>query len=103
MGLAYVRDGCVSPQGLDGNLPGVFTIDWSVVRERNSTVRREAASLRRGNRAKCDPQSGHDRERAEHRPAQSRVAFDPDCPMGLISTEPLGEELPGGLLVQGDS
>src|SRR3954462_6969459 len=57
--------------------------------------------LRRANRAKYDPQSGHNPECPEQRTAQAVVSLEADRTAGLSGTKGLGEEFPGNVRIHG--
>src|SRR5215203_1880716 len=85
---------------------------WAVTFPAHSRVsvdlsERETASparccvTQKGSRAKYDPQSGHDPESAEHRPAQPLISLYADLAAGPLRTKAFGEELPGNVLTHG--
>jgi len=89
------------PRGWAGTFPthSRVSVDLS---ERETADPARCCVAQAGNRAKYDPQSGHDAECAEHWTAEALVSLDADLTDGLLGAKALGEELPGNILVHGD-
>src|SRR5689334_2250866 len=70
--------------------------------ERETAHPARCCIARAGERARYDPQSGHDGQGSQDRLSQTGVAFEPDVPPGLIRRKTFGEQLPRRVLIEGD-
>src|SRR3954469_21672820 len=85
---------------MGGHLPDAFS-SIGRLSERETAGPARCCVTQAANRAKYDPESGHDAECAEHRMAEVLVSLYADRTVGLLGAKGPGEKLPRNVLIHG--